>query len=107
MGRKKCIAGGAGELFSVFAFSEVLSDGAVNDKELEQCVPRPPVSFATTQRSRKKMEHFLRFLLSKSHAQRLFEECSTATQVPRQEGTLPAGPDFLWAHLCCFFGQVK
>lgn len=32
MGRKKCIAGGAGELFSVFAFSKVLCEEAVKDK---------------------------------------------------------------------------
>lgn len=38
MGRKKCTAGGAGELFSVFAFSEVLCEGTVNDKGIVQCV---------------------------------------------------------------------
>lgn len=37
-GEKKCIAGGAGELFSVFAFSEVLCERAVNDKGIVQCV---------------------------------------------------------------------
>lgn len=34
------------------------------------------------------MDHFLRSLLFESHAQRLCEECSVATRVPRQEGTL-------------------
>lgn len=38
MGRKKYISGGAGELFSVFAFSEVLCEGTVNDKGIVQCI---------------------------------------------------------------------
>lgn len=53
------------------------------------------------------MEHFLIFLLFESLAQRLCEECSIDTQVPRQEGSLPAAPVFLWGHLGCYFGNGK
>lgn len=73
-------------------FSLCIFWGAVwgNCEWLRNCAvcPKAPVSFAVTQRSMKKMDHFLRSLLFESHAQRLCEECSVATRVPRQEGTL-------------------